>query len=364
LDDGTRIVIAGGGTGGHVNPALAIAAELVRRDPRRRLLFVGTATGLEARLVPAAGFDLETIRATGIVGKGAAARAAGLGRMPLGLLDALRILGRFRPALAIGVGGYASGPVVLAALLRRIPAMIHEQNRWPGMTNRLLAPWVARIAVSFDGTAGRVGRRGSVTGNPIRAAFAAIPAWAPHPGPARVLVFGGSRGARGINDAMIAALPRLAAAGLGWRHQTGPADRERVAAAYRAAGIPDARVEAYIEKMPEAVAAADLVICRAGASTLAELAAGGRAAILIPLPQAAHDHQRHNARGVAAAGAARLLEQAELGGGALAAEILRTLADAPGLAGMAAAARRLARPDAAARIADLAEELLERRTAP
>jgi UDP-N-acetylglucosamine--N-acetylmuramyl-(pentapeptide) pyrophosphoryl-undecaprenol N-acetylglucosamine transferase len=358
LSEVQRIVIAGGGTGGHVNPGLAIAQELVRRKARREVRFVGTAAGLEARLVPAAGFALETIRATGIVGKGLLGRAAGLARLPLGLLDAHAILRRFRPALVVGVGGYASGPVLVAALLRRIPTMIHEQNRWPGATNRLLAPWVDRIAVSFETTAGRIGALGTITGNPVRAPFAALPAWTPHAGSARVLVFGGSRGARAVNDAVIAALPRLAASGWSWRHQTGAADRDRVAAAYGHAGIDGARVEAFLDDMPEALAAADLVICRAGASTLAELACAGRAAILIPFPQAAHDHQRHNARGFEAAGAARVLEQRNLDGGRLATEAQALLADPGRIAAMSTAARTLARPDAAARIADLAEALL------
>jgi len=358
LSDAARIVIAGGGTGGHVNPGLAIAQELVRRDPEREVRFVGTASGLEARLVPAAGFALETIRASGIVGKGITARVAGLARLPLGLLDALRILGRFRPALVVGVGGYASGPVLAAALVRGIPAMIHEQNNWPGLTNRLLAPWVNRIAVSFSSTAGLVGARGKLTGNPIRAAFATLPAWTPHAGPARVLVFGGSRGARAINEAVMAALPRLAAAGWIWRHQTGAADRDRVAAAYAAARIEGAKVEAFVDDMPAALAAADLVVCRAGASTLAELACAGRAAILIPFPQAAHDHQRQNAGAFAAAGAARVLEQEKLTGDRLAGEMQGLLADPKRVDAMAVAARTLARPDAAARLADLAEALL------
>jgi len=310
-----RIVVAGGGTGGHVYPGLAIADELRRRGPDREVLFVGTAAGLESKLVPARGYRLETVRASGLVGKGLGAKLAGLGRLPLGILESGRILGRFRPRLVVGVGGYASGPVLLAAIARRIPTLIHEQNRWPGVTNRALARWVDRIAVTFDGTYGALGQRGVVTGNPVGAGFARIPEWKPSPGNRRLLVFGGSRGARALNDAMIAALPRLAAAeGIAVHHQTGPADHDRVARAYAAAGLADAQVEPYIDAMPEALEAADLVVCRAGASTLAELAAAGRAAILVPFPFAAHDHQRQNARGFVEAGAARLLEQANLTG--------------------------------------------------
>ena len=363
-DDAQRILVAGGGTGGHVNPALAIVGELRRRDPGRRFLFVGTDRGLEARLVPAAGYRLETLRASGLVGMGPAARLRGLARLPLGLLDAFRILRRFRPHLVLGVGGYSSGPMLLAAALGGRRTMIHEQNRRPGVTNRILAPLVDRIALSFEGTAGAIGRRGTVTGNPIRAELAAIPAWKAPRGTPHVLVFGGSRGARALNDAMIAGLPALRHE-VTLHHQTGPADEERVRAAYTEAGLSEARIEAYIEDMAAAVAAADLVVCRAGASTLAELAAAGRPSLLVPFPQAAHDHQRHNAGGFAAGGAARMLEQRELDpelhGDRLAQEILALTSAPEALERMAAAARQLARPDAAARIADMAEGLLPRR---
>lgn len=356
--DEQRILIAGGGTGGHVNPALAIARELQRRRPDRSIRFVGTAAGLESRLVPAAGYPLETIRAAGVVGKGPVGRIRGLVRLALGCLDSRRLLRRTRPHLVIGVGGYASAPVVLAAILRRVPTMIHEQNRFPGMTNRVLSPLVGRTAVSFPGTAGGVGRRGEVTGNPVRPEFTRIPVWRPHDGPARLLVFGGSRGARAINDAMVAALGGLPP-DLAITHQTGPADRDRVAAAYAVAGR-EARVEAYLDDMAAVLEGADLVICRAGASTLAELAAAGRAAILIPFPRAAHDHQRHNARSLVEAGAARCIDPRELDGERLA-RTIRAVLEAPGeLERMSGAARRLARPDAAGRIADLAEALMRR----
>jgi UDP-N-acetylglucosamine--N-acetylmuramyl-(pentapeptide) pyrophosphoryl-undecaprenol N-acetylglucosamine transferase len=240
-----------------------------------------------------------------------------------------------------------------------VPTLIHEQNRWPGATNRLLARWVDRIAVSFEGTAGLVGRRGRVTGNPVRPEFAAIEPWRSPRGAARLLAFGGSRGARSINDALVAALPGLPA-DLRIRHQTGPADHARVAAAYLAAGRGDARVEPYIDDMAGALAAADLVVCRAGASTLAELAIAGRASVLVPFPHAAHDHQRHNARAFVEAGAARMIDPVDLDGRRLAATVASLAADPAALGRMAAAARSLARPGAAVAIADLAEGLLER----
>ena len=355
-------MIAGGGTGGHVYPGVAIARELLARSPEREVLFVGTSQGLESRLVPAEGFRLETIRATGLAGMGVASRLAGLARLPLGLLDSHRILGRFRPSLVVGVGGYASGPVLAAAVARRAPTMIHEQNRWPGITNRILAPLVDRVAVSFPGTAGGVGRRGVVTGNPVRPAFRSIPPMRDGSGTPRVLIFGGSRGARALNEAVMEALPLLAALGMPveLHHQTGPADLSRVQDAYRASGYTASTVEAFIDPMADALAAADLVIARAGASTLAELAVAGRPSVLVPFPNATHDHQRHNAGAFADAGASVVIDQRELSGERLAAVIGELSGDPGRLRSMADGARTLAHPDAAERIADLAESLLER----
>lgn len=365
-DRNERIVVAGGGTGGHVYPGVAIARELLRRRPRRELLFVGTARGLESRLVPAEGFTLETIRASGLVGMGVMARLRGMALLPLGLLDSWRLLGRFRPSLVVGVGGYASGPVLAAALLRRLPTLIHEQNRWPGVTNRILAPLVDRIAVSFPGTEGSVGRKGTVTGNPVRPEFKEAPFERETNRPVRILVFGGSRGARALNEAVMDALPRLArstAAPLFLHHQTGSQDLERVQQAYQDAGCTESRVEAYIDHMSDALASADLVLCRAGASTLAELAMVGRASVLVPFPNATHDHQQHNAAAFTAAGAARLVDQSDLDGRRVAELFLELSAQRSVLADMARAARSLARPDAAARIVDMAEELLDQRGA-
>jgi UDP-N-acetylglucosamine--N-acetylmuramyl-(pentapeptide) pyrophosphoryl-undecaprenol N-acetylglucosamine transferase len=358
-----RIVVAGGGTGGHVYPGVAIARELQRRRPERELLFVGTERGMEMELVPAEGFRLETIRASGLVGVGLMARLRGLIQLPLGLVDSWRILAGFRPQLVVGVGGYASGPVLAAAALRRCPTLIHEQNRWPGMTNRILSALVDAVAVSFPATAGRLGRKGVVTGNPARPGFEFTDEMATDTGTPRVLVFGGSRGARALNDAVVDALPQLASRQprLFLHHQTGPADVARVREAYRQAGYTESKVEPYIRAMPQALAEAHLVVCRAGASTLAELALVGRPSVLVPFPQATHDHQRHNASGFADAGAARLLEQRDLDGASLAGTLLELAGDGETLASMRRAARGLAQPEAAARIVDMAEELMQRR---
>ena len=238
-------------------------------------------------------------------------------------LDAWNIVSRRRPQLVIGVGGYSSGPVVLVAALRRIPTLLLEQNAVPGFTNRRLAPFVSAAAVTFESTLSYFGRRGFVTGNPVRPEFFDHAPAAPPDGPPRVLIFGGSQGAHAINMAMVEAAPRLAAhpGGLAVTHQTGERDLERVRDGYRRAGLA-ARVEPFLFAMDREMKAADLVICRAGATTLAELTAAGTPAVLVPLPTAADDHQRKNAEVLAAAGAAELLEQSQMTGDVLANRIL------------------------------------------
>ncbi len=257
----------------------------------------------------------------------------------------------------IGVGGYASGPMVMAAVLLRVPTLIHEQNYYPGLTNRLLAPWVRRVAISFEETRQYFRGRGEVTGNPIRAEFAGARRKA-RADAFGVLIFGGSQGARPLNNAIVQALPRMQEQRLGLRftHGTGTADLARVMAAYAAAGF-EATVLPYITAIREAYDQADLVIARAGASSVSEIAACGKASILVPLPRAAHDHQRWNARKMAEAGAAIVLEEADLTGESMAKTILALRDDREGLLGMERAATALARPEAAARIADMVEEL-------
>jgi UDP-N-acetylglucosamine--N-acetylmuramyl-(pentapeptide) pyrophosphoryl-undecaprenol N-acetylglucosamine transferase len=358
-----RIVIAGGGTGGHLYPGIAVARELRRRLPEAVVTFAGTARGIESRVVPREGFELDMLRSAGLKAMSPAAAARGLALLPLGGVDAWRILSRRRPQLVMGVGGYSSGPVVLLAALRRIPTMLLEQNAVPGLTNRSLAPFVSAAAVTFDATVTYFGRRGFVSGNPVRPEFF-DPTSAAHVDDERprVLIFGGSQGAHAINMAMVEAAPRLAAhpGGLAITHQTGERDLERVRDGYRAAGL-EARVEPFLYAMDREMKAAGLVVCRAGATTIAELTASARPALLIPLPTAADDHQRKNAEVLAAAGAAELMEQAQMTGARLADRIASLAADRARRAAMSEAARRLGRPDAARVIVDRAVELLEQK---
>jgi UDP-N-acetylglucosamine--N-acetylmuramyl-(pentapeptide) pyrophosphoryl-undecaprenol N-acetylglucosamine transferase len=354
-----RIVIAGGGTGGHLYPGIAVARELVARRPDATVSFAGTERGIEARVLPREGFVLDTIRSGGLKGKSLADTARGAWLIPLGMADAWRILSTRRPHLVIGVGGYSSGPVVLTAALRRIPTMLLEQNAVPGLTNRLLSPIVRAAAVTYESTRRFFGRKAFVSGNPVRPEFlnlaSSVPAAAAAGDAVQRLVFGGSQGAHAINVAMCEAAPRLAAAPHppGVVHQTGERDLDLVRGAYRTAGL-GADVEPFLYDMGQRLQRADLVVCRAGATTLAELTAAGRASILIPLPSATDDHQRKNAEAMAAAGAAEVLLQADATGGRLASAILALAADPARRHRMAAAARSLARPDAARVIVDRA----------
>ncbi|MGH9310739.1 MAG: undecaprenyldiphospho-muramoylpentapeptide beta-N-acetylglucosaminyltransferase, partial [Vicinamibacterales bacterium] len=329
------VVIAGGGTGGHLYPGIAVARELLHRLPDAVVTFAGTARGIESRVVPKEGFLLDVIRSAGLKGMSPAALVRGVGLLPLGGLDAWRIITRRRPDLVIGVGGYSSGPVVLAAAVRGVPTMVLEQNAVPGMTNRLLARVVKAAAVTFESTVTFFGRRGFVSGNPVRPEFLARGAGSEQTsepgvaaGPPRVLIFGGSQGAHAINMAMVEAASRLAAhrGGLAITHQTGQRDLERVRDGYRTAGL-DARVEPFLYEMDREMKAADVIVCRAGATTIAELTAAGKPAVLIPLPTAADDHQRKNAEVLAKAGAAELIEQKDLTGAHLAERIVALVSD-------------------------------------
>jgi UDP-N-acetylglucosamine--N-acetylmuramyl-(pentapeptide) pyrophosphoryl-undecaprenol N-acetylglucosamine transferase len=359
-----RVVIAGGGTGGHLYPGIAVARELLARRPDAAVSFAGTARGIEARVVPREGFALDLIRSSGVKGKSLVDRARGAALIPLGLADSWRIVSARRPSLVIGVGGYSSGPVVVAAALRGVPTMLLEQNAVPGLTNRVLSRFVQAAAVTFDSTQAFFGAKAFVSGNPVRPEFFA--ASGPHQESAlddqtsvtRVLVFGGSQGAHAINVAMVEAASQLAAGGSTLRlvHQTGERDVEMVRTAYRQAGL-QADVEPFLFDMGRQLGQADVVVCRAGATTLAEITAAGKAAVLIPLPTATDDHQRKNAEALAVAGAADLLLQRDLTGPVLAARVLALAADRGRRDRMAAAARTLARPDAARVIVDRALEL-------
>jgi UDP-N-acetylglucosamine--N-acetylmuramyl-(pentapeptide) pyrophosphoryl-undecaprenol N-acetylglucosamine transferase len=352
-----RVLIAGGGTGGHLFPGIAVAREVVRRAPDAVVTFAGTARGIESRAVPAAGFTLDVLRSAGLKGTSLRARAHGLSILPASAVDAWRIVSRRNPDVVVGVGGYSSGPVVLTAATRRIPTLLLEQNAVPGLTNRLLARVVTSAAVTFESTVRFFEGRGFVAGNPVRAEFFDV---APEraAGPPRVLIFGGSQGAHAINLAMVAAAPQLAAGGLGLEitHQTGERDLDLVRGAYRGVGL-EVRVEPFIVDMAREMKLADVVVCRAGATTIAELAASAKPAILIPLPTATDDHQRVNAGVLAAAGAAELIDQANLTGDLLARRIAALATDADTRRRMSAAAHRLARPDAAAAIVERILEL-------
>jgi UDP-N-acetylglucosamine--N-acetylmuramyl-(pentapeptide) pyrophosphoryl-undecaprenol N-acetylglucosamine transferase len=356
-----RIVIAGGGTGGHLYPGIAVAREVLRRHPDAVVTFAGTARGIESRVIPREGFALDLLRSAGLKGTSPAAMARGLTLLPLSGADAWRILSRRRPDLVIGVGGYSSGPVVALAAARGIPTLLLEQNAVPGFTNRALARFVSAAAVTFESTVSYFGRRGFVAGNPVRPEFFDRGDSAAAPGPPRVLIFGGSQGAHAINVACMEAAPRLAADGgrVAITHQTGERDLDRVRDAYRRAGL-DARVEPFLYAMDREVKDADLVISRAGATTIAELAAAGKPAVLVPLPTAADDHQRRNAEVLRDAGAIEVIEEKDLTGERLAERIARLTADPARLAAMSEAARRMARPDAARIIVDRALALARR----
>jgi len=363
---GLHVVIAGGGTGGHVYPGIAVARELRTRQPDAAITFAGTAHGVEARAVPREGFALDVLHSRGLKGKSMLDTLRGALLIPLGLADAWRIVSARRPDIVIGVGGYSSGPVVLVAAARGVPTMLLEQNAMPGITNRLLSRVVKAAAVTFDSTQAFFGSKAFVSGNPVRPEFFATTGPQQESGiddqtsVTRVLVFGGSQGAHAINVAMVEAAPRLAAGDTPLRlvHQTGDRDVEMVRTAYRQAGL-QADVEPFLHDMGRQLGQADVVVCRAGATTLAEITAAGKAAILIPLPTAADDHQRKNAAALAADGAAEVVLQRDLTGAVLADRIASLAHDRERRQRMAVAARRLAKPDAARVIVDRAIALAE-----
>lgn len=356
-----RLLIAAGGTGGHIYPGIAVAREVMRRDASSSVRFVGTARGLETRLVPQAGFELSLIESAGLKNVGMGARLRGLLLLPKSFLAARKVIREFKPDIVIGAGGYVSGPVLLMAALMRIPTLVMESNALPGWTNRVLARFVDRAAVTFEASLSYFRGKGVVTGNPVRREFFDIPPKSRDTARFCVLVFGGSQGARAINDAMVAALPALEPERdtLFITHQTGEQDFERVRRGYAQAGWAEqSDVRRYIDNMVAEFAATDLIICRAGATTSAELVAAGKAAIMIPFPFAADDHQRKNAEALVAAGAARMILQQELSAERLAGEIAALVREPDAITKMEEASRRLARGDAASTTVDLMEELI------
>jgi len=353
-------MIAAGGTGGHIYPGIAVAQEIMRRDASSSVRFVGTARGLENRLVPQAGFELSLIESAGLKNVSLGARMKGVVLLPRSFIAARRLMRQFQPDVVVGAGGYVSGPVVLTAAITNRPTLVMESNALPGWTNRTLARFVDRAAVSFEQALPYFRGKAKVTGNPVRREFFEIPPKKREPGKFSLLVFGGSQGARAINEAMMAALPRLKELSVELRikHQTGPADFEKVKAAYEAASWSErGDVRSYIDNMMADFAGADLVLCRAGATTTAELIAAGKASIMVPFPFAADDHQRKNAEALQAAGAARMILQQDLNGDRLAAEIEKLVQDPQELDRMEEASRKLAHGDAAVAAVDMIEEL-------
>jgi UDP-N-acetylglucosamine--N-acetylmuramyl-(pentapeptide) pyrophosphoryl-undecaprenol N-acetylglucosamine transferase len=357
------MVIAGGGTGGHLFPGIALAEEVTTRQPGNQVLFVGTRRGLEARVVPEAGFSLETVEVSGLKGMGLWKRLRALVQLPLALVSSWWILRRFRPDVVVGVGGYSSGPVVLAAWLQGVATAIQEQNALPGVTNRILGKLVRAVFIAFDEArpAFPPGKT-YLVGNPVRRTLVdnylrSRPAVTD--GSFRLLVLGGSQGARGLNTRVLEALPHLGPMRdrLVVRHQTGAADLDRVRAAYQAAGLK-AEVVEFIEDVSAAYAQASLVLCRAGATTLAELTICKKASILVPFPAATDDHQAVNAQALVKAGAARMFREAELTGGVLAAQLLSLADDPEALRRMERAAGELGRPEAARELVDVCAELV------
>ncbi len=351
------LLLCGGGTGGHLFPGIAVAEELRRQQPGSRLLFAVTGRELELDLLRRSGIEAAVVPSAPVKGRSAADRLRGLRTVWQGIRVARRLLRRFRPDVVLGVGGYAAVPVMFAARLCRVPCCLHEQNALPGLANRLLARVAVRVFLSLPDEGGRFPPAKVVlTGNPVRRAIVAAGERSPAPlageRSPHLLVLGGSQGARRVNELVVSGLEAVAnrlPAGLEVTHQTGARDEERVRAAYRRLGIK-AEVRAFFDDMAALYGRADLVVARAGATTLAELAVTGRPALLIPYPHAADDHQARNAEVMVARGAARMMREEGLAAVSLGRELASLIHDRPLLCRMGDAARTLGRPAAAAAI--------------
>ncbi len=356
------VMIMAGGTGGHIFPALAVARAL--REQHVEVVWLGSRRGLEARVVPAAGFAVEWVSVSGLRGKGLLAWMVAPFRLLYALGQSLRVMARRRPGAVLGMGGFVSGPGGLAAWLSRRPLLIHEQNAVAGLTNKLLARFARRVFEGFPGSF-PTGVEAEHCGNPVRAELLAVPPpaerYRTRDDAPRLLVIGGSQGALALNELVAAAI-----ASQSWpsapqiRHQAGEKTLEVARGAYAGAGVT-ASVEAFIDDMAAAYAWADLVVCRAGAITVAELAAVGVAALLVPFPAAVDDHQTRNAKHLVDAGAALLLPQQGLTAAELGERLAELLGDRPRLRAMAEAGRRLARPQAGATLTRACLTLLEGR---
>ncbi|MGD0275365.1 MAG: undecaprenyldiphospho-muramoylpentapeptide beta-N-acetylglucosaminyltransferase [Syntrophales bacterium] len=357
-----KVIIAGGGTGGHLFPGIAVADEFRRRDPGCRILFIGTERGIEKKVLPTLGYDLQTLDVAGIKGMGILRAFKALGKIPRSFLDSWKVIKGFNPDMVLGVGGYASGPVVLMAHMIGIPTAVAEQNALPGLTNRILGGFVDRVFLSFEETKRWFATRKTlIAGNPIRAGFTVHERDETKSGQCfTILVFGGSQGAMAINRTMMDAARFLKDIRGRIRiiHQTGPGNVEDVSTAYRAAGI-DAEVYPFIMDMAKAYDEADILICRAGATSIAEITAAGKAAILIPFPYAVADHQTKNARLLTQEGAAEMIPEHMLTGEMLAGMVHRFFDQPDTVRQMANNATRLGHPKAAADIVDACMDLLQ-----
>ncbi len=357
-----RIVIAGGGTGGHLFPGLAIAQEFMTRNKNNTVVFVSTGNPLERSVLNQTDFRLESVTAEGIKGRGIWNQAKSALKIPKGVIEAMRILKGYQPDLTVGLGSYSAGPVVLGAWLMRIKIVLHEQNILPGITNRILARFADRIYVSFDDTKARFAPdKIRLTGNPVRKELlnnhngeGVIPGLKKF----CVLIIGGSQGAHSINASVVGALGHLTQKeGLYFIHQTGTADEQMVGEAYRRENVA-AKVQSFFRHMGPLYKQADLIICRAGATTVAEVTAMGKAVIFIPFPFAADDHQTLNAATLADKGAAEMVHEKDINAGALAQRIEYYASHPQALQAMAIKAGRLGYPDAAKRIVDDCYELI------
>ena len=286
-----KVLIAAGGTGGHIYPGIAVAKEILRRDAGSAVLFVGTTRGLETKIVPENDFQLVLINSAGLKNVGFIGKLKGLAILPKSFAEARQIIKDFKPDVVVGAGGYVSGPVLMTASLMRIPTLIMDSNALPGFTNRRLARFVDKAALTFEEALPYFGQKGIVTGNPVRREFFDVPRKT-RGTVFNLLIFGGSQGARAINNTMMDALAEMPSENLKITHQTGSGDFEKIAELYNRAGRGDADARPFIPEIAGEFAKADLIVCRAGATTCAELAAAGKAAIMIPLPTAADDHQR------------------------------------------------------------------------
>jgi UDP-N-acetylglucosamine--N-acetylmuramyl-(pentapeptide) pyrophosphoryl-undecaprenol N-acetylglucosamine transferase len=352
MTDAPLVLVAGGGTGGHLFPGLAVADRL--RDDGLRVAFVGTPRGIEARVVPRAGHPFHVVSAAPVRGRSVTGVVRGLLATLRGIRDARRLIDELRPSVVLGVGGYASVATVIAARLAGVPTVLQEQNAVAGLANRVLGRIATRVCVGFrEATVAFPADRVVYTGNPVRERIAALERRRRSDGRLGLLVFGGSQGARRINDAMLGALGVLGhrLERLHVLHQTGDADRERVAAGYHARGV-DADVRGFVDDMPAAYAEADLVVARAGAMTCAELTVAGLPSVLVPYPHAAGDHQRHNALALVEGGGAVMIDDAACDGDSLGAELASLVDDEARRHRMAARARAVARPDATRCVAD------------